>query len=285
MTLSKQIESDLCAYADQGRNPPYPLTLHAMAAHFEVSIQPVRTAVDSLLRQNRLMRDASGRLLMNPAKQALTRAHTNTDAGRPDVAALLTDRIIRHSLRGEDIFLREEETADQMGVGRSVLRAALNRLNGAGMVEHVPRRGWRVRAFSEKRMLDYLDVRESLEVRAMDLARNRLDPTALSQFLASNTPGADGLARMDNGLHAYWIAQARNRYIEDFFAQHGRYHAALFDYATMAGEVIAEMAAQHRVIIEALLHARWSHARSALREHIRSQRPNVNRLMALAAAQ
>ncbi|MDA1044291.1 MAG: GntR family transcriptional regulator, partial [Verrucomicrobia bacterium] len=251
----------------------------------EVSIQPVRTAVDSLLSQRFLLRDPSGRLVMNPGKQGRTNNPERVlpVPARPDLVTLLTERIVRHSLRGEEVFLREEETAQQVGVGRAVLRSALNRMNGAGLVDHVPRRGWRIRTFSEKRMLDYLEVREVLEVRAMDQARSRLDPNDLAHFLALNRPGPEGQARIDNGLHAYWIERAQNSYITEFFAQHGRYHAALFDYATLAGERIEEMALQHCAILDALRDAQWSRARHALREHIRSQCPNVNRLLEYAA--
>ncbi len=277
MTLSQQIESDLRTHTALGTKPPYRLTLQAMAAHFDASIQPVRTAVDHLLEQHWLLRNADG-LALNPQKKGRI-APSPRHALRPDLHALLSERIIQHSLRGEKVFLREEETAAQFKVGRSVLRAALNRLTGDGLLEHIPRRGWRVRAYSEAQMLDYLEVRETLELRALDLASNRLDTEQLKRMAKANTPTLRDPLRIDNQLHAYWIECADNRYITDFFAQHGRYYTALFDYASLAGSIVAEMAAQHRAILEALLQGEQAKARRVLRQHIRSQRPNVVRLM------
>ncbi len=282
MTLAQQIEADLRGRAGTGEELPYPLTLHGIAEHFDVSIQPVRTAVDALLEQRLLLRDAARRLTFNRrrGRSRSARMVVGRAIETPDVDSLLTARIVGHSLRGEDVFLREEETAELLGVGRTILRAAFHRMAGAGLIDHVPRRGWRVRAYSGEQMLNYLEVRETLEVRALALARDRLDRKHLQRLLQLNTPNGKLDPRIDNTLHDYWIEQAGNSYIIDFFAQHGKYYAALFDYATLAGSIIEEMAAQHRAMLRALIDGRIADARRALRDHIRAQRPNITRLMA-----
>jgi len=280
MTISQQIKADLQEHASRGRNPPYRLTLTAIADHFGVSIQPVRTAVEELLNGKWLVRDAQRQLLLNPGMKgrAVPKA-SKPSPESPQVEQRLMQMIIEHSLQGRAVFLREEESAEQFGVGRSVVRSILNRLSGKGVVEHVPRRGWRICTFSEKRMQEYLDVREVLELRAMELARGRLDRRVLENLLRLNSPTKAGRVRIDNALHGYWIEQAHNRYISEFFGLHGQYYATLFDYASLETSMIEEMAAQHRAILEALLGDRIKEAQRVLRRHIRSQCPNVGRLM------
>jgi DNA-binding GntR family transcriptional regulator len=202
---------------------------------------------------------------------------------RSDAEVRLTQLVIESSLRGESVFLREEESAEQLGVGRTVVRAMLSRLSGRGIVEHVPRRGWQVCAFSESRMGEYLEVRELLELRALELAADRLERKELDRLLIRNSPMKNGRVRIDNALHGYWIERAGNRYISEFFSLHGQYFAALFDYASLEGSIIAEMAGQHHAILRALLDGNIGTAKKVLRLHIRSQRPNVARLMACVA--
>jgi DNA-binding GntR family transcriptional regulator len=279
ITLSKKIENKLRVSISAGGSPPCRLTLMAMAEHYDVSIQPVRTAVGSLLQAGWLLRNSQARLAMNPEKKGQETQAASENDGAPDIGEKLEAIIIQHSLRGEAVFLREEETAERLGVGRTVLRSSLTRMHGRGLVEHVPRRGWRVVDYDEPRMLEYLDVRETLELRALDLAKGRLDDAVLEDLLLRNTPDAQGNTRIDDALHAHWIAKSANRFVTAFFEQHGAYHTALFNYASLAAPTLKAMAAQHHAVLKALLKRQHAEARDHLRAHIRAQRPNVARLL------
>ena len=193
---------------------------------------------------------------------------------------VLTREIIQRSLRGDADYLREEATAQRIDVGRTALRQFFSRLAGKGLLEHVPRCGWRVRAFSAVDLAAYLEVRETLELKALDLARPRLVPEDLRRMLSGNLPASGQQARLDNQLHAYLIEKAENRYLADFFERHGLYYTTLFDHAAPAAKVVAEMARQHRTILRALLEKDWPRARRALSHHIRSQQPIIEKLLA-----
>lgn len=278
-TIPQRIEAELQDYASRGTAPPYRLTLQGIAAHFGVSTQPVRTAVDALLRARWMVREPGG-LRLNPRKRgARVRRARETVVAGAELETRLTQQVILRSLRGESSFLREEAVATELGAGRTQLRTILTRLAGGGIVEHVPRRGWRIEAFSEQRMLEYLELREELELFALDRSLGRLDDTRLRELRQHNTPTRAGRPRIDDGLHRLWIEGCGNRYVREFFDRHGRYFSTLFDYASFEAEVIAEMASQHHAILSALLDGRHTDARRVLREHIRAQRPNVGRLM------
>jgi DNA-binding GntR family transcriptional regulator len=279
-TIADFIKQDLKARLRSGAGLPDKLTLAALSEHYRVSFTPVRLAVRELIQERVLLRQDNGRIEFNALSRngAEVVAPPAPPAEPHDVENTLIAEIIRHSLRGESTYLREEVTAERLGVGRTVLRQVLNRLAGQGVIEHLPRRGWRVKLFNEAEMNAYLQVRESLELKALDLARPRLVAADLKRMLWGNRAAPSG-ERLDNDLHRYLIAKADNGYIRDFFERHGRYYTMLFDYAAPEANVVRAMARQHRVILRALLAEDWKTARQALARHIRAQRPIVQRLL------
>ncbi|HKK18559.1 MAG TPA: GntR family transcriptional regulator [Opitutales bacterium] len=286
MTIAKQIEAELQSFASRGERPAYKLTLTSMAGHFNASVQPVRTAVGSLLKGNWLLRGAGRQLVINPAKKgAEVTVKALTAGSQKDAEAELTGRVLGHSLRGESVFLREEETAEQLGFGRTVIRTILGRMAGRGLVEHVPRRGWRVCPFSRSQMNEYLEMRELLEMRAMDLSFERLEKKELERLLERNSPTKNDRLRIDNSLHRYWVDMSGNRYMSEFFDRHGQYYTMLFDYATMEKSVLAEMAEQHCEMLRSLLKGNLKAAQKTLHHHIQLQHPNVSYLMERRLAQ
>ena len=74
---------------------------------------------------------------------------------------------------------------------------------------HVPRCGWRVRAFDEKDLAADLEVREVLENKALALARPHLLEADLRRMLASNAPRSRGTS-FDNSLQGYLAEKSGN---------------------------------------------------------------------------
>ena len=66
--------------------------------------------------------------------------------------------------------LTEESLATQLGISKSPVREALNRLEAEGLVSIEPRRGAYVRQFSAKEIRDLYELREILEVHSIDAA-------------------------------------------------------------------------------------------------------------------
>ncbi|MES2460227.1 MAG: GntR family transcriptional regulator, partial [Armatimonadota bacterium] len=284
------IEEDLRAAIHEGRELPIPLSLPRLAKHYDVSLTPVRLAVNALLKQQILLKSPNGRLCVHPSasktfqrerrKGAIAQEVSSETTWAASLAERLTEEILRRSLRRDTEYLREEAVAQQMGVGRTVLRQAFNRLAGEGLLEHIPRRGWRVRIFDEKDMAAYLEARESLERTALTLARPYLHKADLEAMLAGNTPvSSEEAPQLNNDLHAYLIEKSGNPYIQDFFARHGRYWATLFDFAAPETHVLRDVAHQHRTILTALLQEDWEAADQALSKHIQAQRAIVHQLM------
>ena len=285
MRISDYVKRDLEFRIRSGSDLPDKLTLGSIARLYGVSVTPVRHALEELVAENLIVKQENGRLKLSaPGRKAGHKRGAGAPPARPtDWEDVLAREVILMSLRGEDGFVREEAMAERHGIGRTQLRRIFARLAGGGLLEHVPRRGWRVPTFRPEEMDAYLVVRESLEVKALDLARSHLDARRIQDMIDGNSPDAVEAECIDNRLHAYFIELSGNRYIGSFFESHGRYYNALFDYAALGAEVVAEMAGQHLDILNNVARGRWDPAQRALAHHIRSQQPVMEAMIATLA--
>lgn len=283
MVLTGYIAEDLKARIRSGGALPCELTLPALAKHYGVSLTPVRGAVAQLVAEACLEKVSGGRIAVVPVKRRspIRRTSIAPPPTARDWDHVLIRDVMLASLNREPVHLREEALACKHGVGRSVIRQSLGRLAGAGLIEHIPRRGWRVHPIREDDLSAYLEIREVLELKALDLARPRIREADLLPILAGNPAVEnDQPPLLDNRLHDYLIEKSGNRYIQLFFRQYtAAYFTAAFDHAAPEARVVAEMAAQHRAILEALIARRWGRAREALVQHIRAQKPILMRIL------
>jgi DNA-binding GntR family transcriptional regulator len=283
-TISDYIASDLAARVGARSGSAIPLTLHALSNRYGVSPTPVREALRRLLAEGVLVRLENGRIEVNPVA-----LNTGSLRDKPESIQLppvranslqvaLTTEVIRKSLGGNCDYLREEATAARYGVGRTAIRQAFQRLAGQGLIVHVPRCGWRVRAFDENDLIAYLEIREVLENKALALARPHLLEADLRKMLAGNVSRSGG-PRLDNSLHSYLVEKSGNEYLREFFNRHSAYYTALLEFAAPETCVVAAMARQHRKILRALIAQDWARSRRELTRHIRAQRPIVRALL------
>lgn len=278
MTLAQRIERDLLRMLSQREPLPFKLSLTGIARHHGVSPMPVRIAVQELVEAGVLSKDEKGRLTVNqdklPAPGDLP--DDGEDSEEQSIHDKLVDEIIHRGLTHDEHYLRESATAEQYGVGRTVVRRVFSELSGRGLLEHVPRCGWQVRPYREQDTIDYLVVRELMERKALELAYNKLDTAVLREIREGNRHSIGGKpAQLDNRMHAYWIGLCGNRYIKQFFEREGEYYAMIFDYAGLEPEATDSMVDQHRAILDALLARDLPKALAALSRHIQSQRASV----------
>ena len=83
----------------------------------------------------------------------------------------------------EGTKLTEEWLATQLGISKSPVREAFNRLESEGLVSIEARRGAYVRKFSLKEVSDLYDLREILEVHAVGMVK--ITPVLLHELAAS----------------------------------------------------------------------------------------------------
>ena len=79
-------------------------------------------------------------------------------------------------------LISEEEWARELGVSRTPVREALNRLEQEKLVRRVPKRGVFVADLSVDEFLDICDVRSLLEGNACRVAAQRISQAGLDKF-------------------------------------------------------------------------------------------------------
>jgi DNA-binding GntR family transcriptional regulator len=117
---------------------------------------------------------------------------------------ILEGRLDEHSR------LTEEFLSSQLGISKSPIREALNRLEAEGLIRIEARRGAYLRSFSNKEVDDLYDIREALEVHAV---RTGVFPPTLTKELRASV----------KRLRGYLKANDRAKYIDEDVS----FHAAL----------------------------------------------------------
>jgi len=285
MSISSYIRDDLSVRLRTSQELPVELTLDSLASFYNVSFTPVRAAVAELI-ENGLLEKGSNRRLARSSNielQASTGSDTPALPQRPrEPFEIVRDELVRLSLKGgETVYLREETTAEKHGISRSAIRNIFHRLAGSGLLEHIPRRGWRLRPFCQDDLNAYLEIRELLELKALELARPHFESAALEKLLKLNqiTPGENHQYQVDESLHSYIIKLSGNSYIRDFFKRQGLYFEVLFRWEDHDRAAVLETLRQHRAVLHALLEKDWLQARKALAYHIRNNHPILSNIV------
>lgn len=283
MSIATYIKEDLAARLSTGQELPAQLTLDALAEHYDVSFTPVRSAVAELIAEGLIEKGPNRRLAASAQRNGRTSQKKPRKLPQPpcDPFEIVANDLVKLSFEGEPIYLREEATAEKYGISRSAIRNILHRLAGTGMLDHIPRRGWRVRPFRQEDLQSFLEVRELLELKALELARPHLIEKDLQALLDGNClpTSRKEAPKIDNGLHAYIVEKAGNAYITDFFDRHGAYYDILFDWEDQDRDTAIETVRQHRDILSALLKKDWRAARKALSYHIRCNHPILGKIV------
>ncbi|MGQ9857888.1 MAG: GntR family transcriptional regulator [Thermodesulfobacteriota bacterium] len=132
---------------------------------------------------------------------------------RESVYSRLKARILSGELApGER--LAEEHLAEELGVSRTPVREALQKLATEGFIRPLPTRGFRVAGDSREEMVDIFELRAVLEAYALRLASERISTEhleALEEFI-------------DQAEKAY-----RNKDIDGVFHWNTRFHDTLND--------------------------------------------------------
>jgi DNA-binding GntR family transcriptional regulator len=276
MSIAAFIKQDLIANIRSGRISSDKLTLDALSKRYQVSTRPVRAAVRELIKERYLEKGDNGRIKIRRKPPA---SAVSAPQKPIDWSAVIANDLVRLSLEGAPVLLREETTAEKYGIGRSTVREIFLRLAGRGILRHLPRRGWQLRPFRQEDLDAYLAMRVTLEVMALDLAWPRVVDEDLQAMHARNLLPENPNERptVDNSLHTYIIEKSQNPLIADFFDRHGAYYNILFDYESLDRDASIQTVLQHREILEALLRRDRHAAERALVNHIRNNHPLVHR--------
>lgn len=169
--------------------------------------------------------------------------------------------------------LTETAVSEQMNVSTTPVREAFRRLASEGLMKIIPWRGAIVQEFSSQEILEVYQCREALEVKAIQLATDHIDPEGIEQLrslLKRSETATDHTeyAEINTEMHELFFEYSRNATLIKLIHQindvilHNRSISAYSDKRK------EEILKEHDKIITALDRKNKNEAAQAMKEHI-----------------
>ena len=172
-------------------------------------------------------------------------------------------------------FLNEMQLAEELGLSRTPIREAINRLESEGFVQVMPKKGIYVTDIRLSDVLQIFQARIEIEPVALRMAGPHLPIEKLLEFcdiFSKDFPDVKNGFRLDTAMHLFLIDYCGNHYIIDMMHK-------LFDDNTKV--VIAskqnlvqihDARLEHLNIINTLLEKDYEKAEKLMRAHIETCR-------------
>lgn len=279
MNLIHQIEQDLSSHISTGELP-CKMTVASLAEYYNVSSTPIRGVITNLIQSGKVTKHPNGRLEPNFSTKSSKQPKTIEQPITKDPYEQILRDIVHKSLDKGESFIREENTASTYNLSRSAVREQFIRIAGEGLLEHLPRRGWRVRSFTQQDLIHYSEAREAMELKALDSAWGKLLDIDLQSMLDGNQPAKHDheMPIIDNRLHYYILEKSENYYIQDFFKRHSTFFRIIFEWEGENRQAAVDAVQQHHDILNALLNRDKKTAMKALSHHIHHNHPVLKKL-------
>jgi DNA-binding GntR family transcriptional regulator len=182
--------------------------------------------------------------------------------------------------------LNEAELASSMGVSRSPIREAIQRLAKEGLVNIVPRKGAFVNDLTFEEVEELYELREALEIKAAELAAQRISDEEIDQISRLLDRTSNALQRKkyaqypwDLDFHRQVAHCAKNRYIEEKIYD-TNIHLLLIRHKSGSEIGRAEKALkEHEKIFKGLEKRDVNLAKQAMKEHIHFSKMNVTNFL------
>lgn len=187
-----------------------------------------------------------------------------------EVAQMLRRAIIGGELE-PGTHLVESALSEQLGVSRAPIRDGLKELAGEGLVES-RRRGMYVKALTGEDVWELHDLRQTLEVAALELAVERFDADDAAELdrhvRAMESAAAAGrmeeLADADMLFHEALFERVGHRRLYRVWQSFSQTFRIILDMTDAANTDLKATAADHRRILDAIERRDLEHARAEL---------------------
>ncbi|ALA16867.1 MULTISPECIES: GntR family transcriptional regulator [unclassified Chelatococcus] len=173
--------------------------------------------------------------------------------------------------------IQERKLAAALGVSRSPMRDALNRLEGEGMLVRLTERLLTVRVITLQDYLHSLDLRALVEPQAAALATPRITDeeikrldTLLTTLEDTQEPTAEQHWTFDDALHGTLAERSGNPFLARTIHEMRRY-TKIFERQTVPMRLSAGLV-DHRKLVTALAARDADKVKAAMAEHIRKVR-------------
>ena len=182
--------------------------------------------------------------------------------------------IMRNKLKPGDP-LRQEEITERLGVSRTPVREAIQRLQAEGLVTFVPRKGAVVSSIPHKRIEEIYDIRGRLESFAAGLAVENIAPeqaarlTTLVQEMEALDPEKDIEAALEKNREFHYIiySAAKNETLVEMIGQLWKHIQRLRSFYLLTPNGYRDSTEEHRLILNAILAKEREKTEELIRMH------------------
>lgn len=175
------------------------------------------------------------------------------------------------------------ELARRLGVSRTPVSDALNRLSAEGFVEDLPRKGYAVSRLEARDFVQLLDARLILELGAVERGIGLVEPEEIAalrrvveqmeQLVDAEVNGADyaRFLKVDSEFHLLVVGTARNPHLADMYRRlYLRSHAASMHLGALVGyRPTSVVVKEHKQTVEAFAARDLPALKAIIAEHIK----------------
>lgn len=193
---------------------------------------------------------------------------------RDSVFAILRNAILDKKLKPGQRLV-ERSIAEQLGISRTPVREAINKLVSERLVTHIPRKGVVVSGFTKADIVEILVIRTSLEALICSIAATKIKPRELKrlELLAikiSDEHGKGNLKRsnqLNDKFHEIIYKAAESPRVNSFLNTLHEYITKFTEVAYSKPGRPEEVWEEHQAIIDALCRHDSSDAEAAAKRH------------------
>jgi DNA-binding GntR family transcriptional regulator len=185
----------------------------------------------------------------------------------------ILDRILRLEMRPGSV-VNETQLRAELGIGRTPIREALQRLGRENLVRSIPHRGTFVTDVNITDLARITEVRVVLEAHAARLAADKLsgsDRTAMEgvlELVAGPVTDQRELMRLDQVVHRTVYRAARNPFLEATLERYFNLSLRLWYLVLDHGVRLRQAVDEHVELVHAILAGDGDRAETIMRKHV-----------------
>lgn len=212
---------------------------------------------------------------------------TSANNKKSKVYELLKDRIVKNELKPQE-YLNEQLIARDLGVSKTPVREALQKLEHERLVVIIPNKGTFVANVTIDRIRELFEIREILECAAARLAaklpaRGQFESVLQTHPSLTISDGAELRHQLLSGyqVHTRIVEAVENSYLTEYY-QNILAHIVqvrVFFIRRFGMKRLHETVEEHRTILKAIVDGDAETAETAMRDHLKRSLVNINQLM------
>lgn len=183
-------------------------------------------------------------------------------------------------------FMTETELTETIGVSRTPIREAINKLEQEGLVQVLPKRGIMIKEITVGTINDMFEVRILVEPYLVENYGKDISEAEIKRQLeiASDNNvhlyGKDSFVK-DNELHQLFYSVSHNSYFEEIMQRSYALNQRIRILSGMRSEErLLETQQEHRNILESMLRKDYAQAAQYMKEHLlNSQQASIDAML------